>query len=607
VSTPERLADRLAVLAALGAAAGALHPVRWSWVVAALVAASVAATAMSGRRVVLVPVMLALVASGLAQRALDGLEGVEEAMLVGEVTLLSDPTPSFGGLRAEVRVGGRRMEAHLDGVAADALADALAGEVVRLRGEVEPVGRHEPWLQARHISGRLTVLVVESVRPGHPATRLANGLRRTLVAGTASLDERERSLFMGLVLGDDRDQPPDLADAFRGAGLTHLLAVSGQNVAFVLALAGPLLRRLRLWPRLGATLAVIGLFAVMTRFEPSVLRASAMAALACSVALAGRPVPRVRVLALAVTWLLLVDPLLVRAVGFQLSVGAATAIVLAAPRVASALPGPTSVRDALAVTITAQFGVAPVLLAAFGPIPVASVPANLLAVPVAGLVMVWGLTAGVAAGLVGGQGAALLHGPTRLALGWLEVVASRSSGAPLGELDAVHVLLAAVGVGVAVLGHPRQGLRRLGWAAAVGAVTAAVITAHAPAPLRSAPTAGVVRWHREGVDVVVLGGAGGRSTLAASSVLAALRRAGVRGIDVLVVADASVPDGVVESVQQVHPAGAIVAHRSAPLSSSLLGAARPPPGLTVVDVGGLTVQLLDTGDRLIVEAVPPEP
>ena len=62
--------------------------------------------------------------------------------------------------------------------------------------------------------------------------------------------ERARSLYTGLVIGDDREQPADLADAFRGAGLTHLLAVSGQNVAFALALAGPLLRRLRLWPRL---------------------------------------------------------------------------------------------------------------------------------------------------------------------------------------------------------------------------------------------------------------------------------------------------------------------------------------------------------------------
>ena len=63
----------------------------------------------------------------------------------------------------------------------------------------------------------------------------------------------------------------DLSDS----QLTHLLAVSGQNVAFTLALAGPVLRRLRIWPRLGATLVVLALFGLATRFEPSVLRAAA--------------------------------------------------------------------------------------------------------------------------------------------------------------------------------------------------------------------------------------------------------------------------------------------------------------------------------------------
>ena len=168
-----------------------------------------------------------------------------------------------------------------------------------MRGTVRPAEPEQPWLVARHIAGELTVLRVDGWRTGDPASRLANGLRRTLVAGAAPLGPRARSLYTGLVIGDDRDQPADLADSFRGAGLTHLLAVSGQNVAFALALAGPLLRRLRLWPRLVATLAVIGLFGLMTRFEPSVLRASAMAALAATLAMPGQPISRLRIIGLA--------------------------------------------------------------------------------------------------------------------------------------------------------------------------------------------------------------------------------------------------------------------------------------------------------------------
>ena len=131
--------------------------------------------------------------------------------------------------------------------------------------------------------------------------------------------------------------------------------------------------------------------------------------------MAGRPVTRVRVIALAVTGLLLVDPLLVRVRGLPAvrvrrdrhrRRGSAAGGGACRARPASATRS--------AVTLAAQLGVAPVLLGTFGPIPVASVPANLLAVPVAGLVMVWGLTAGLVAGAAGEPLAALLHSPTRV-------------------------------------------------------------------------------------------------------------------------------------------------------------------------------------------------
>src|SRR3546814_8489814 len=82
---------------------------------------------------------------------------------------------------------------------------------------------------------------------------------------------------------------------------------------------------------------------------------------------------------------------------------ACAAIVLLAPPISSVLPGPAAIRDALGVTLAAQLGVAPVLLATFGPMPVASIPANLLAVPVAGAVIAWGITAGLVAGVAGGR------------------------------------------------------------------------------------------------------------------------------------------------------------------------------------------------------------
>src|SRR5690606_1035348 len=103
-------------------------------------------------------------------------------------------------------------------------------------------------------------------------------------------------------------------------------------------------------------------------------------------------------------------------VGFTLSVGATGAIVALAEPLADALPGPRILREPLAVTVAAQLGVAPILLVTFGPMPLASLPANLLAVPAAGALMAWGITAGMLAGALGGDVATAIHLPTRLLL-----------------------------------------------------------------------------------------------------------------------------------------------------------------------------------------------
>ena len=333
-----------------------------------------------------------------------------------------------------------------------------------------------------------------------------------------------------------------------------------------------------------------------------------MAALAVTTATVGSPISRVRVLALAVTGLLIVDPLLVRSVGFQLSVSAAAAIVLVAPRLVDVLPGPALLREALGVTLAAQLGVAPVLLATFGPLPVASLLANLLAVPAAGVVMIWGLTGGMVAGLTGGVVAELVHLPTRLMLGWLAEVAARASRLPLGQLRLPHLVGLAVGLATPTIVRPRasslSAVRRVGLAVAAVSVLAAVAAAQAPAPLRSGLVTGVVWWHDGATDVVVMGGVGGRSPLAPATVLAVLREAGVGSIDLLVVADPSVPGAVVGAVERRHPIGSVVvAGGVGPLDIDVPQEVAPRP-TAHFDVGSLEVRLTATPDRLVVDAHP---
>src|SRR5947208_6519800 len=125
-----------------------------------------------------------------------------------------------------------------------------------------------------------------------------------------------------------------------------------------MVLAAPMLRRLTMVPRFAVTVGLIAWFALLTRFEPSVIRAAAMAALTATAMVLGRPASTIRLLALAVAVMVLVDPLLVWSVGWWLSVGATAGIAVVAAPLAARLPGPRALADALAVTVAAQVAVA---------------------------------------------------------------------------------------------------------------------------------------------------------------------------------------------------------------------------------------------------------
>lgn len=360
----------------------------------------------------------------------------------GWVTLLDDPRPLGPiGVIATVRVDDRRLSAIAHGGAAARFDDALAGERLLLSGRVAPSGREDGFDRWRHVVGRLTVDSVHGREAGSPVFRFANAVRRNLVSGAESLSRGDRAIFLGMVIGDDRGQTVVVADDFRAAGLGHLLVVSGQNVAFVLAVVAPFAGRFRPAVRALWLFATLLLFAVITRFEPSVMRAVAMAGTGIGASVMGSPIDGKRALSWAVAALLLIDPFLVRLVAFQLSVAATAGIVWWSAPLAERLAGPRWLRVPLATTGAAQLAVSPVLLGLFGPLPLASLPANLLAGPVSGAVMVWGCTGGMIAGFFGGVVAEFLHLPSRVMLWWIGGVASRAALGPQATLGLASILL----------------------------------------------------------------------------------------------------------------------------------------------------------------------
>jgi competence protein ComEC len=423
-----------------------------------------AAWFLAGRaRLAVVVIGLALIGGAQTQRALDGLAHSsltraverEESVTVSGV-LVDDPQSGRFDTDAFVRVpaaGGHRI---LFAVATgdDALRVRVleAGDRVVLAGRLGPLhpttfDERAHW---RHAIARLNRTQVLALTSARGAVRVSNLLRDEVLRGTTPLAATTRALLAGFLLGDTRGVPDDVVAAYRGSGLSHLLAVSGENVAFTLALFGPLLRRLSLGPRTVVAVAIVLMFATMTRFEPSVLRATALAVVALGSSFVGRPASSVRALALAVIALLVIDPFLLHSVAFLLSCGASAGIAVFSGPIRARLRGPSWLRDPLAVSLAAQIGVTPVLLATFGSVPVVTPLANLLAAPAAEAVGVYGMLASAVGGVVPAL-APVLQQPTAVLIAWITAVARAGSAIGL-DLDRRGALLAlAIGCAVAAV------------------------------------------------------------------------------------------------------------------------------------------------------------
>ncbi|MGN6608382.1 MAG: ComEC/Rec2 family competence protein [Jatrophihabitans sp.] len=354
-----------------------------------------------------------------------------------------------------ISIGGRTVDAD-GGVLV--LAPAAGWSLLAPGQRISTEGR----LQPARDGGVLQVVLFARAPPtllGRPPwfERVATGVRTALRSAASVLPDEERGLLPGLVDGDTTDLDPVLAQHFRTAGLTHLVAVSGTNCSIVIGLVVLVLRRARWRPWLVAVVAgaVLVVFVVVARPSPSVLRAAVMAAIGLVALATGRPRAAMPGLAAAVLVLLVADPTLAADTGFVLSVLATVALLVLGPPWVAALRRrrvPPGVAEAVAVAAAAHVVTAPVIATVSGQVSVVAVPANVLAEPVVAAATVLGFLAAATGTLVAPLGAAfawLAGWPCR----WLVLVADCFGGlpgavvpwpgGPLGAV-ALFVVLAAV-------------------------------------------------------------------------------------------------------------------------------------------------------------------
>ncbi len=311
---------------------------------------------------------------------------------------------------------------------------------------------------------------------------VADRLRRAVFDSLESLPAGERrAVLAGVVLGEDEGLDEELRDRFRASGLYHLLAVSGQNVAYVVAGTILLVWTLGLprWLGEAGALATVAAYVLAVGWQPSVVRAGVAGGLASLAWLSSRPRDRWYFLLVGAAVLLAWNPYGLLEPGFQLSFTAVAAIFVLVPWIGRRLEGyPLPGRLAEVVSLSAACGLvtAPVLWLHFGAVPVYSVLANALAAPVVGPLLGLALAASALHPLDPEAAAALVWIDSWLA-GYLAVCARFVGGLPYAQASSLEALGLLTAAALLVVLFLRMRGPRLWRAAALASLVVALTVA----------------------------------------------------------------------------------------------------------------------------------
>ena len=380
----------------------------------------------------------------------------------GWVQVVGEPRPQTRGVRVVLRIGDQRFESFVqDPSHVDEVRSWQGGQQVLLLGEKRPLSpiRRErvAWQQ---VVGAYRIDAIRERREGSRLSVVSNKLRASISRGAEILPPTDAALFQGLVIGDRSGQTPEMQQRYAASGLSHLTVVSGLNVSLLMVAAAPVLRRVQPFMRWLLTLVMLCWFASLTRFEPSILRAATMAALVATASLRGDDRSTWRILWIAVGLLTIHNPAIIHSVGFWLSVGATAGVAVLGPRIAAGLSMLGPLATPLGISLGAQIGVAPPMLLLMGGIPLWSVPANLVAVPVASLIKLYGLPAAAVAGAVP-EVAPLIMFPTRVGVRWIDLVAEFASSTQVGPIVTLGVWILWIAISIwALWVQPDKNRRR---------------------------------------------------------------------------------------------------------------------------------------------------
>lgn len=261
-------------------------------------------------------------------------------------------------------------------VKADKYLPVGYGDTVRVKGKLETPAAFDTFnypifLERDHIFSTVPqakVAVTHRNLGWSLSTFLAQTRAKLEATISRYIPEPEGSFLAGLLFGSKRAIPSDITDALKATGTSHLVAISGANITFIVAMALGLFPITNRWAQAGVVVAVSGGLSLLTGAPASVVRGAVIASTGAVVKAAGRRAWPLATILIAASIMLTLNPLLMVAdPGFQLSFAAYGGLLLFSNSLATLsekLNVPPAVRSNFNETGAATLGTAPLTIAA---------------------------------------------------------------------------------------------------------------------------------------------------------------------------------------------------------------------------------------------------
>lgn len=283
------------------------------------------------------------------------------------------------------------------------------GDKIMLTGEFElPQGQrnyggfnYREYLKTKNIYGivisKMSQVKLIKTNNANIVNILANKVSKKIKENINNmLPEQQANLLTGILIGDKAGISEEVQISFRDSNLSHMLAISGTHVSYVILGFTFVLDKIRIGKKLSKVFTIIFLifFTILTGATPSVQRASIMAIYVLLGNLFYKKPNIVISISLSMLILLIQNPYNLLDVGFQLSYAGTIGILYFYKKIKLKnfkIKIIEKVIEMMIITLSANIVIIPIIMLHYNTISLTFLISNVLASPILGIVIILGL------------------------------------------------------------------------------------------------------------------------------------------------------------------------------------------------------------------------